>query len=126
MAGVGRKVVAAAVAAVSFSGLALGASKTWVGPAGGSWSNPANWSPMGVPMGGSGSLGDNAIFEPGGNSTFTFDGSYDPTLPLHSLQFGTVGGGAPTLLQSGGTLAVGTENFDAGTYGQSGGLNSVS
>src|SRR5580700_5752519 len=104
---------------------ALGADKTWVGPAGGSWSTPANWNPVGEPQGGSGTLGDNVVFEPGDSSTYTFDGNYSAALPLNSLQFGSIQFGNQTMVQSTGTLASNVETFDSGSFVQNGGVNSA-
>ncbi len=42
-----------ALAAFMFISVTVGAQSTWNGPAGGNWSTPGNWTPVGVPAAGS-------------------------------------------------------------------------
>src|SRR5580658_9991123 len=102
------------LAAFSAGNVALAQSSTWIGPDGGNWMTAGNWSPAGIPNGG------DVTFAPADNSVYSFDGGGSPSISINSLQFGTPGGGAPTLVQAGGTLSSGTENYDSGTYIQDG------
>src|SRR5882672_329837 len=122
-----KKLVRASLflAAMSVPLPALATVRTYIGPDGGMWSNPGNWSPAAVPVN-----GDDVWVQPAsGDRNVIFDVSYgSPGLSSFNLEgqnFSTA-----TLTQSSGTLIVnlqeeyGVNNSGRGRYIQQGGTHS--
>jgi hypothetical protein len=120
------RLLALATAAVFSAAPSLGITVSWIGPAGASWNNSANWSSTHVPAG-----GDTAIFTPSPAGSYVFDEHYTSGTAFSLLTFGKTGAtsSAPTLTQSGSTTIMDTtsqEVFENGTYSQSAGENESS
>jgi hypothetical protein len=117
------RILALATAAVFSAAPSLGITVSWIGPAGASWNNSANWSSTHVPA-----SGDTAIFTPSPAGSYIFDEHYTSGTAFSLLTFGKSSGtiSAPTLVQSGSTTimdATSQEVFENGTYSQSAGEN---
>jgi len=95
-------------------------SDNWIGPPGGNWSNPLNWSPTGVPA-----AGDNVLFYPIGSGSYTDDGSYPSDGALDDVFVGNGSNSTPTLIQSSTTINATLEAVHSGTFNQTGGINNA-
>jgi hypothetical protein len=104
----GSRMVLAVVALLGASERAFAATDFfWVGPSGGNWSNPANWSLTAGGPGGAGvpGVGDNPRLEGSGTYSVNYDANYSPGSPLDVMIVGATAGTA-TLNHAANTLPL--------------------
>jgi hypothetical protein len=101
-------VVLFAGATLAPAAVASGATITWINPAGGVWSDPANWS-EGVP-----GIGDTVIFPGLDADGYTI--SVDGAVVCHAITVATLAGNGPVTL-SGGSVGVTAATVVGGSAG---------
>jgi PEP-CTERM motif-containing protein len=121
-----RRALPLAIAGVlSTAAPILAVDRTWIGLPGGSWSNPANWNPNGIPQGVS-APADGVYFAPIGSGSYIEDVNLTSGNGLLGLFFGNGTNSTPTLTQSSTNYYDGIDDLYSGTFNQTGGIHESS
>jgi hypothetical protein len=108
------------------AGQAWGGTDTWIGAAGGNWSDGSKWSSSAPPA-----SGDNAYLSNSfsGTQTVSYDYAAGAGITLSSVTVDATSGGAYVLSMATNSLTVNAGEFfgyfGAGVFNQSGGVNNI-